>query len=414
MRTLPTMGKREPGPASWQERCIVRPLPALFSLLVLCAAGFCLLVSLVPAPGADQVAARSEVEPLCYQVEGVLTEESYHFSGRVFGMRYKFLVAVSNRLWKIVSSDDQYAQVRPPPPGPASPKTYRHLKVHTDGLDWFAVFYYSTNPSLAFAPGPEVTNISASVRKGSVPSDAGQQVIWMAFASASVLDSTPGLQLPNPWQGGMMRPLITNFQVHLERAAMPPGLPLEAVFSMPGFYYDEQGNRVPYPKPYDDGWVFARYEVLRWTNWGGATLPLEFVFRRFGRKDDASASADTELLGQYRGEVRSVIATAPAFTEPPVPQVINVHDYRFKDDTIGLDSLPLQITNENWLPADSPALVAKLQDTRAKVLARIGGPRTPPKWRSLGLLLVLAASAVFPAFFLLRRGKRQNLTTTNH
>jgi hypothetical protein len=37
MRTLPTMGKREPGPASWQGCRVVRPLPAILSLLALCA-----------------------------------------------------------------------------------------------------------------------------------------------------------------------------------------------------------------------------------------------------------------------------------------------------------------------------------------------------------------------------------------
>lgn len=401
-RTAWGSGSAARGQAGARRGIVTAGSLSLEAVWALVAALLCLRAV---AADADARSARpTGGEMPSYQVEGLLTMTSYASDGRVLWMRYDFLLAVSGQVWKIVCVDTGLRQIVPEIT--SSPSTFRHLKVYSDGLDCYGLHYYSSNRAVPFRPGPEDFDLGGSVAKGPVPADAGLKVLWMALASGYALDHSKDLVLPHPWEAGYLPPRSTNYQAVVERAVQPPRLPIKVVYRFPGSFYDERGQLVSEPKPYDEGWVFAEYHVLRTTNCGSLTLPLSAIFQHFARKDRAYTKEDTRLVSDYSLHVVSALPTAPALAEPPVTGIITVRDYRFEESHPRVGPFTVSITNENWLPVDHPILLSKLQEAQSAAAQREKGP-SPAQVRRVRLVfaVVAGASALGPALLLWRSRK---------
>ncbi len=270
--------------------------------------------------------------------------------------------------------------------------------------------YYSTeihsNPHDSASPMKTVDFVGANNNVVVIPGthpmgDFGANLLWLAYCSGSYLQSTNRL-LPLP--GAEVRHDIESFAVEARTALsdMPPFLPNRIAFH----FNKENARRAaeslfPFRSvtPFSprvsgtNGLLRAVYQVERFTNYSGWTVPSEFTYLQ------SLAGADLVDSIRYRdsGKLTRISKTAPPkpILENGKPQF--VEDTRFRHAQRLVDSLRYWHTNGPLPATNDPTMLAAVQNL-ANNRPVVGRPA--PQFGRLAFMLLLLLITAAPLAFL--------------
>ncbi len=159
-----------------------------------------------------------------------------------------------------------------------------------------------------------------------------------------------------------------------------------------GLIFRREAEPVPYPPPFDGGFLGFAYEVLETTNFNGIQLPSRTILKTLGVRNNAKTRWDLYEASIQRFQLHKVILLENGGELPKLgstPSVLFGLDRRPpalpKDITVDYS-----VTNDHWVATTNPGLVA-----RASMMRQLG--RDSKSASPVYLFCFLAAVALFPA-----------------
>lgn len=158
--------------------------------------------------------------------------------------------------------------------------------------------------------------------------------IWLAYASGCYLADIQG-DLVEPGMvfdgvGGKYGPpnhLKLKAQWLLSEST--PRFPTRVVYLNDGYMYSPHG-RLQCPVPYNNGFTNAIYQVERFTNISGLSVPCVSSLRIFQMSPNATTSTDLQLFVEYRMNLTNAMNTIDISSfQPAIPGITALQDERF-------------------------------------------------------------------------------------
>lgn len=189
---------------------------------------------------------------------------------------------------------------------------------------------------------PETRNDEVGFMTGQVfPFDWRDEApkLWMAFASGCFLRNPEGDKLPILWHpehpGQRYSHNLTKAEWTLH--SNPPHLPASATLFNPGVSYwgDSQSKirATPNKKPYDKGYVKARYEASDFVSFEGHDIPHLCTTTVYMPKKEASSNEDLRIGAIVTAKVSKVVRLPASanLARPSWTAKTHVTDLRFAD-----------------------------------------------------------------------------------
>lgn len=308
-------------------------------------------------------------------------------------LRQEFTVAVSNNCWLItLSFTDSNSPVA-------------RYECGTDGTNVYSMAVAGAIPlnntnGVNVPKGPPANDVTASIKQGVEPGiDCGLlDTIWLAYASHHFFQTN---SLQTIRQLTMCVVDITRDDQRLGAnwtlSKSPFGLPTEVAFLSDGFRrvyeFDKKSPRlVPFDKPFDVGFVIARYNMDEPISLESAILPKRFSFVRFKPKKDARLPADLEIASTVHG-----VLTALERTSPVMGFIPDASKYRayITDERVraGFRGIPVSYLGTNLAKWKTPDEVKSSSEYR-RISQTFGSKERPHFMVRAGVISLLLLSVV--------------------
>ena len=327
-----------------------------------------------------------------YEVAGTITYDTFIMGQKQFGSKKEFRVSVKECDWLIYAKDmDNGDSVE---------------------IGFENGFAYRLNTFVK----PDINVLSALIESEEIPNGDSSMIsyLWLAFASSCHFAQITNNFLSPVWIMDDPNLRYEDFKMKAvwETNKNLPRLPIRVTYFNDGVFrvynvVKKERSSFSAPKPYDQGYVNAIYEVLAKTNVSELAIPTSFVFTRYAvPRAQTSFAANQSAQGDKTNlMVRSVIrvdnakarlGTTVTSFRPKFSATLTYMDRRFARSNLAVINVLNVITNGNW-PEVTPALLQ-----RAKITARATSP-VRLEDRSGRRKLVLFAFALvtlgFPLFF---------------
>jgi hypothetical protein len=261
----------------------------------------------------------------------------------------------------------------------------------------------------------------ATIVNGVYPgvSDIEDRIVWLAFASSSFFlkQTNP---LPCLWRGGNGADLPSDYGVKIKDIDFLDSLgrlPAKVEFtfstnqmlSVTNFQFLSYQEQTParfqqtmMENFKNEGRLMAEYNVLRVTNFNGATIPLEFEF-------GIIAPGAATPWRTYRGSITNITdQTANSFL-PEVEEPLQTVDYRFSDKQSQIDNLRYKIDSRTWPNTNDAALQAAFNQEKLRLPASFVRKNTTynPKAIFIARLVLLALLLSVPGIVIWALKRKQ-------
>jgi len=293
--------------------------------------------------------SRTEKRPAAqpaFEVEGWLQIVGYVPDGSVRSSNvFRFLARVAGEQW-FLQRDDLAVE------GGQATNDWRSA-VACDGLDIYRTLEF---PPTALQSDASTNLLYGFAEEGRFPSSESlsQRVLWLAFCSAHYLRSHTELPSIRDPKNLVRKPINSRIECREDT-----GLPKFFEQTCPGYSVRYEGNqftKLPYPAPFDKGWVDYEYQVREYTNVAGSSLPATFaagIYVPVGRGD---SGFERICATSITGWVTRASRPSESVGAPALARTANICDYRFKSRT-GRPFLYVEEAGGQWIQRGDPDLL---------------------------------------------------------
>lgn len=214
------------------------------------------------------------------------------------------------------------------------------------------------------SPASSVNDSVGVFDQDAVPDNiAGNHVseLWLALASSCYFDGLTNKMI-NPIYNQRDPSLRSKNHVvngEWQRLDAPPHLPRHVVYTDSQIEGTLEGKPrvIPAPRPFENGYTRAEFNVISTTNVGNLVLPKQFFFKEFTVVPRSIGAANYFMFRVAEGYVQ----TARAVCERtnfiiPLTDATYIDDRRFSRLAKPVMSLSYMATNHVWPPMESPTL----------------------------------------------------------
>lgn len=215
---------------------------------------------------------------------------------------------------------------------------FGHYEYGFDETNQFTLEYVNQEPFHIAVAKPRYIFINGDVRPRTIPynSYTHLHVYWLAFRCCVYANErVPQLPSKFVYHGLELSNSIKTVYVYAVSNANEVVID-EILFLNPGLYYTSKGLGVPYPPPYDKGFVDARFKVLERQKIASLVIPTLFEWRIYEPRSGGSSSNDLDVVYWVRGKVTKLLAVEEDFSAvPEAPNNLEmvVTDYRIQEQS---------------------------------------------------------------------------------
>lgn len=333
-----------------------------------------------------------------FEVEGTVEFQAFNSAdgSLAFASKKLFVLSVRDRCWFLKST-------------PAQPTTMVDCQIGCDGTN-----NYKLTTVVSKSKERQFTRVGI-IDPGVVPLTdyADAHVVWSAYCSSAWFRERADATARPPWGLGddMLWYLDYNVPIDMRRSDSPPGIPISISYYSDGHRVSLKDpltiKRERLPKPYENGFLAAKYSVLSTTNIGGLLLPIEFKLERFIEKAGATTSNEVFLVSITRGQsmVFRPVCARPTFL-PDIPAGTTVVDHRVKKSNPPVPYLRYDLSQPGWPSLASPPL-REQYETMVRSRRLVDGPR-PRTGAWIAAFVAVSFGFVLAGRILFVRGKSNN------